>query len=412
MERMALPLPDKPSIAVLPFTNMSDDPQQEYFADGMTDDLITDLSKVSGLFIIARNSTFSYKGKSVKTRQVAEELGVRYVLEGSVRRAGDRVRINAQLIDALTGGHLWAERYDRNLRDIFALQDEVVKEVVSALAVTLKSGEQNRLRQKYALSPESYDLFSHARVMLSTYTSSNDRLLNARELFERVIEQSPSFPGGYAGLSETFSIAVLHGFSRSPLEDANEAFRWAQRAWEIDKEFGMSAAAMANAFQITGHSAKAIATLENMLISAASNAEAHAQLGRFLMWAGRADEAIAPIKTATRLNPEFGSPYLNYLGLVNFTLGKYEAVISAFEKNSSRGGPIDDAGLAAWATGYNELGRSEEAAMVANRLFEKYPGFHLRSFWLLRQYVKPEDRERLTEIFKRADLPEDRPWTR
>ena len=160
---MAFPLPDKPSIAVLPFANMSDDPDQEYFAQGITDDLITDLSNVSGLFVISRNSTFGYKDKAVKIRQVAEELGVRYVLEGSVRRVGDEVRINAQLIDALTGGHVWADRYDRNLEDIFAIQDEVVDEVVSALSVELESGEQNRLNRTYALSPESYDLFLRAR---------------------------------------------------------------------------------------------------------------------------------------------------------------------------------------------------------------------------------------------------------
>jgi TolB-like protein/class 3 adenylate cyclase len=142
MERMAFPLPDKPSIAVLPFTNMSDNPGQEYFADGMTEDLITDLSKVSGLFVIARNSSFGYKGKSPKVRQVAEDLGVRYVLEGSVRRVGDEVRINAQLIDATTGGHLWAERYDGSLADIFALQDKVLREIVGALALNLTENEE------------------------------------------------------------------------------------------------------------------------------------------------------------------------------------------------------------------------------------------------------------------------------
>ncbi len=142
VERMAFPLPDKPSIAVLPFTNLSDDPSQAYFADGMAEDLITDLSKISGLFVIARNSSFSYKGQQVKVRQVAEELGVRYVLEGSVRRVGDQVRINAQLIDATTGGHVWANRFDRDFRDIFKLQDEVISDIVSALAVELTDKEK------------------------------------------------------------------------------------------------------------------------------------------------------------------------------------------------------------------------------------------------------------------------------
>ena len=142
VERMAFPLPDKPSIAVLPFTNISDDPKQEYFADGMTEDLITDISKVSGLFVIARNSVFTYKGKAVKIHQVAEELGVRYVMEGSVRRVGNQVRINAQLIDATTGGHVWAERYDGSLQDIFALQDQVTRHIVAALKVSLTDEEE------------------------------------------------------------------------------------------------------------------------------------------------------------------------------------------------------------------------------------------------------------------------------
>jgi TolB-like protein/class 3 adenylate cyclase len=159
VERMALPLPDKPSIAVLPFANMGGDPEQEYFSDGMTEDLITDLSKISSLFVIARNSSFSYKGKQVKVREVAEELGVRYVLEGSVRRAGDEIRINAQLIDATTGGHLWAERYDGSVSDVFALQDKVTRQIVTALAVSLTADEQVERVQTETENAAAYDAF-------------------------------------------------------------------------------------------------------------------------------------------------------------------------------------------------------------------------------------------------------------
>ena len=409
---MAYPLPDKPSIAVLPFVNMSDDPNQEYFAQGMTDDLITDLSKVSGLFVISRNSTFAYKDRAVKIRQVAEELGVRFVLEGSVRRVGDEVRINVQLIDALTGGHVWAERYDRNLRDIFALQDEVVDKVVSALSVELESGEQDRLHRTYALTAESYDLFLHARTMLPTYMTDRGHLLRARQLFERIVEQAGGFSGGYAGLSQTYSLAVMRGYSSTPIEEANEALKLAQKAWDIDADFEMAGVAMANAQKITGQSEDAIATLEKMLKSAPSNADAHAQRGRLLIWAGRAKEAIDPINTAVRLNPDFGSPYLIDLGLANFSSGDYEAAIAAFEKNHARGGPIDDAGLAVWTASNNELGRSNEAAEILDRLFDSHPDFHLRSFWLMRLYERPEDRTRLNDIFQRANIPMDRPYTR
>ncbi len=174
----------------------------------------------------------------------------------------------------------------------------------------------------------------------------------------------------------------------------------------------MSQAAMASAFHVTGQTDKAIMILDKMLMSAPSNADAHALLGNFLVWAGRAEEAIDPINTAIRLNPEFGSPYRMYLGIANFTLGKYEAVIATLEENSIRGGPINDAGLAVWATAYNELARSDEGGQVLDRLFDSYPAIHLRSFWLLRQYVRPEDRDRLADIFEQAGLPQDRPYTR
>jgi len=411
-ERMAFPLPKKPSIAVLPFENMSGNPEQDYFAEGLTSDLITDLSNVSGLFVIARNSTANYTDNSVNIGQVAEELGVRYILEGSVRHEGDKVRINTQLIDALTGSTQWAERYDGNLGDIFSLQDEIAKKVVLALSVKLKPGESYRLDEIYGLSPESYTLFLNAETLLSTYATDIDHLLKSRELFERVVEQAHNFPGGYAGLSRTYSIAVMGGYSPSPVEEAKEALRWARKAWEIDEQLEMSQVAMASAFHVTGKTDKAIRILDKTLVSAPSNADAHALLGNLLVWAGRAEEAIDPINTAIRLNPEFGSPYRTYLGIANFTLGKYEAVIATLEENSFRGGPISDGGFAVWAAAYNELGRSDEAAKVLDRLFDSYPGFHLRSFWLLRQFVRPEDRNRLAEIFERADLPIDRPYTR
>ena len=197
VERMAHPLPDKPSIAVLPFTNMSDDPAQEYFADGMTEDLITDLSKVSGLFVIARNSVFTYKGKAVKVGQVAEELGVRYVLEGSVRRAGDQVRINAQLIDATTGGHLWAERYDGSLADIFGLQDKVTEKIVAALALNLTDSEQAQLRRKPTDNLEAYDFYLRAKQ--GAYSYDGDGLADALSLYEKALALDPKFADAYAG---------------------------------------------------------------------------------------------------------------------------------------------------------------------------------------------------------------------
>jgi len=191
IERMAFPLPDKPSLAVLPFTNMSDDAKQEYFVDGMTEDLITDLSKLSGLFVISRNSTFTYKGKAVEVRQVAEDLGVRYVLEGSVRRVGDQVRVNAQLVDATTGGQLWANRYDDQFDNIFALQDRMTKKIFAALAVNLSAAEQEKLGHKETYNIEAYDAFLKGWEHYRRWTPEDFRI--ALSFFQRAIELDPQY---------------------------------------------------------------------------------------------------------------------------------------------------------------------------------------------------------------------------
>ncbi|UCE52110.1 MAG: adenylate/guanylate cyclase domain-containing protein, partial [Desulfobacterales bacterium] len=202
VEKMAFPLPGKPSIAVLPFVNLSDDPKQEYFADGMTDDLITDLSKISGLFVIARNSTFTYKGKPVKIRQVAEELGVRYVLEGSIRRAADRVRINTQLIDATSGGHLWAERYDGHIGDIFGLQDKITQKIVAALALKLTVGEQEYVVRKETDNIAAYDAFLKGWEHYRRFTP--DDFAKACSYFEKVLEFDPDYGRAHAALAQTY----------------------------------------------------------------------------------------------------------------------------------------------------------------------------------------------------------------
>src|SRR5499433_622484 len=192
-------VPQKPSIAVLPFTNMSGDAEQEYFSDGMTEDLITDLSKVSALFVIARNSSFAYKGRAIKVQEIGRDLGVRFVLEGSIRKSGNRVRIAAQLIDAESGGHLWAGRFDRDLTDIFATQDEVVEKIVGALAVTLTQGEERRLRRRGTASVEAYETWLRARESLSR--STREGVAQARAIHLRAIELDPNFAAPHAGLS-------------------------------------------------------------------------------------------------------------------------------------------------------------------------------------------------------------------
>jgi TolB-like protein len=233
VEKMAYPLPDKPSIAVLPFTNLSGDPDQEYFSDGMTEELITALSKVPYMFVIARNSTFSYKGKSVKIRQVAEELGVRYVLEGSFRKIGDKVRVAAQLIDAIKGHHLWAERYERELKDIFALQDEMTIKILGALEVRLTEGEQATTRRKGTDNLEAY-LKALQAVEFGERCTKDDNLL-ARQMAEEAIALDPEYARPYRILAIINVTDIAYGASKSPKKSMERALEMAQKAISLDE---------------------------------------------------------------------------------------------------------------------------------------------------------------------------------
>ena len=231
--KMAYPLPDKPSIAVLPFVNMSEDPKQEFFSDGMTEEIITSLSKVPYLFVIALNSTFSYKGKPVKIRQVAEELGVRYMLEGSVRRADSRLRINAQLIDATTGGHLWAERYERELKDIFALQDEITRKILVALEVRLTSGEQATIRGKGTDNLEAYLKVLQAIEHLRR--TSKEGVSLARQLAEEAIALDPEYARPYRIVATCHITDIFWGLSKSRKKSMEQAVEMAQKAISLDE---------------------------------------------------------------------------------------------------------------------------------------------------------------------------------
>ncbi len=402
--KMAFALPDKPSIAVLPFTNMSGDKEQEYFADGLTEDIITDLSKVSGLFVIARNSTFTYKGKAVKVRQVAEDLGVRYVLEGSVRRSDDRVRINVQLIDAVKGNHVWAERYDREIKDVFAVQSDVTRRVVSELAVTLKADEQERLYRRHTDNLEAYETFLRARLLRSA-TKEND--LRAKRLFERVVELDPNFAGGYAGLSYIYARAVRLGFSKSRKKDIERAYEFAQRAVAIDEKFGWSLSALGGAYLAKREFDKAVATMQEAVRIQPSDADAYTFLGLFLHWAGSGDEAIGALKTALRLNPKPRTrrPYI-FLGLAYFTAGRYKDSITLLERYYpyfSRRGHVALGFLAAAHAG---AGNVERAREVVKAYLKKKPRLTISKYPLLRNYKRKQDKERFTNLLRKAGMPE------
>jgi len=370
---MAFPLPDKPSIAVLPFTNMSDDASQEYFADGMTDDLITDLSKVSGLFVIARNSVFTYKGRAVKVRQVAEELGVRYVLEGSVRRVGDQVRINAQLIDATTGGHIWADRYDGSLSDIFGLQDKVTREVVAALAVTLTSGEQAERAQPETDSAEAYDAFlrgwSHYR------RSTPDDYAKAIPYFEKAIELDPDYSRAYAALAALYWAVIDKGDSTgtsvwaATLGISNtESIRREQRNLQeaMKNPVALAHRVASGRLSHQGQHEAAVVEAGRAIALDPNDPVAHEAMAIVLVYAGRPVEAAESITQAMRLDPQLAHEYLFWLGLAQFGMERYEDAAETLTR-AAQSNPDDDRSLIVLAATYGQLGRVQEAKSAVDK---------------------------------------------
>ncbi len=368
-ERTAAPLPEQPSIAVLPFQNLSDDPKQEYFSDGITNDIMTDLSKFSNLFVIASNSVFTYKGTPVKVKEVGRDLGVQYVLEGSVQKVAGRVRINVQLIDATTSYHLWAERYDRDLTDIFAVQDEITQAIVTALEVTLTEDEEERVARRYTDVLEAYDLYLRGR----TYLRGTKRThLQARKLFEKAIRLDPNFAAAYADKSMTYFSNFIMPMSRDPkvLEAALET---AKRSVALDDSLPLAHARLGWAYLATMRHEEAIAEGRRAIALDPNNADSLAQLGNILNWAGQPEEGIRFIKKAMRLNPRYPFNYLFYLGHAYYLLRQHEEAIALMNRVVTRAPnflPVHRH----LAILYQELGREEEARAAVAEVLRIFPG--------------------------------------
>jgi len=400
---MAFPLPDKPSIAVLPFANMSDDPEQEYFVDGMTEDLITDLARVSGLFVIARNSMFTYKGRAVKVREVAEELGVRYVLEGSARRLGERVRINAQLIDATTGGHLWAERFDRDLKDIFAMQDEVVGRIVTALEVHLTEGERRSLAHQYTNSVQAYDvLLQGIREFARRSKEGND---NARTLFAKAIELDPEFVHPYDYLAWAHVRDFVDGWSESGDRSLEQAHGLVRKATALDDTLALTHFVMSQVQLYSNEHDNALAAIEKALALDPNFANGYAVLTRVLHFSGSPDAGLEPMKTAMRLNPGEPLGYLMILGNTYFTLGRYEDAADIMEKAIARNPSAQRPHMWLAAT-YTQLGLVDEAAWETEELLSLDPDFSLRHIVKGLPFKNPAHLETVVGALRKAGLPE------
>jgi len=390
---------------VLPFTNMSADPEQEYFSDGITEDLTTALAGTPLLFVISRNSAFTYKGKAVKVEDVGRELGVRYVLEGSVRKAGDRVRITAQLIDAITGGHLWSRRYDRDLSDIFALQSEIAEEILVAVGVEIGAAEAQRLARKPTESLTAVDAMWKGSYHLNRLTRKDNE--EAVLLFERAIELDPSFAIAHAFLGTAYGVRRAAGWS----SDANlldRAEELGRRAIELDPSgaFGYDTIAWVNLYR--GNTAEALAAAERAIERAPNYEFAHAARGLALAADGRFLEATRSIRQALRLNPRAPTALLVSVAWVNYLVGRREEAVEMWERVREASPDLIGA-LIPLAAHYEQEGQHDRASGVVEEILrvradytvqedlDRLPG--------LKRAVGSEEFAQFTDALRKAGLP-------
>jgi adenylate cyclase len=396
----ALPLPDKPSIAVLPFANMSGDPEQEFFADGIAEDIITALSRYPSLFVIARNSCFTYKGRPVDVKQVGRELGVRYVLEGSLRKSGNRIRVTAQLVEADTGKHVWAERYDRDLADVFALQDEITEAVTIAIAPAIADAEQHRAMRKPPGSLDAWAAYQRGLWHLTKLNADDNEL--AQRFFQQAIELDPSFSGGYGGLARAQSLALdFHG--QGLPETLSSAETLARQAVALDGADAEAHSSLGHALRRHGDYEGGRAEAERALTISPNLAAAHAVLGQSLVFSGRLEEGVAALGTCIRLDPcapTLGS-VLNQIALGLYFSRKYEAAVEA-AKRAIRSYP-DFPNTYRWlAAALGQMGRTAEA----KEALEKAIAIAAGSFDMYVRgrvpWMRPEDHAHMLDGLRKA----------
>jgi adenylate cyclase len=402
-ERPALPLPDRPSLAVLPFENLSGDPEQSYFVDGMVEDIIAGLSRIKGMFVVARNSSFTYKGEAVDVKRVGRELGVRYLLQGSLRKGGSRVRISVQMIEAETGGHLWAERYDRPLDDIFALQDEITLSVVGAIEPSLRRAEVERVKRMRPDSLDAYDLVLRAQP--DVYSGMPERVTKALVLLERALALDPTY-----ALAHAFAAMCHHClFLRAGLHEENRAasMRHAQAAIVHGQDDALTLTFAGFSIGMDGHDhAAAFAAFEAALAVSPSSALSYILGSVILAWTGEAERAIEWGERAMRLSPfdPWAFAAFHSLTLGHFHRGRYEEAANAAHK-AVQSNPAHSISYMLLAASLAKLGRLEEAKAAAARVLELQPAFQYS-----RQFsgvdCAPALAASLSEALRATGLPE------
>jgi adenylate cyclase len=402
----AAPLPDKPSIAVLPFANMSNDPEQDYFADGIAEDVITALSRYPSLFVIARNSSFSYKGRAVDVKQIGRELGVRYVLEGSLRKSGNRIRVTAQLVEADTGKHVWAERYDRDLSEIFALQDEITEAVTIAIAPAIADAERQRAMRKPPGSLDAWAAYQRGLWHFSKGTPDDNSL--AERFFQQAIDLDPNFAGGYTGLAFAQARAAGMYGRRSLSEIENPTFALARQAVSLDGNDAEAHTCLAEQLMRRGDYEGALAEAQLALAISPNLADACGILGAALMWSGQPREGRAALEKSITLDPRH--PNLN-LRLVDITIsyylsGEYNAAVEA-AKRGIRSFP-DHSNQYRWlAAALGQTGRVEEAKEVLAKAMAMAPAAFDMFVRRRVPWHRPEDHAHMLEGLRKAGLPDE-----
>ena len=395
------PVPKKPSIAVLAFNNMSGDAEQEYFSDGISEDIITDLSRLSNLHVVARNSSFAYKKTAASVPEMAKALGVRYVLEGSVRKAGNRVRVTAQLIDSTSGGHIWASRFDRELDDIFTLQDELTKEIVSALKCKLTIGEQDRLTPRREVNVQAFELFLRGREQ--AWTATRTGAIAARGLLERAIAIDPDYAAAHAVVAMTHVLDYANGFSSDPEQSLRIGLELAEQAVRMDDADPVGHFALGAAYMWNKELDRAQAQAERSLILSPNSADGLRMTAHIQIFSGDPAGALESLDAYMKRDPHYPDMALQLVADARFQLGQYKEAIEAIEQRLVRN-PHSETAFALLASCYGHLGRPEECQKAWEEALRINPAFSMARRRRVLPFRKPEDFERRVEGLRKGGL--------
>ncbi|MBT8433656.1 MAG: hypothetical protein KJN95_03285 [Gammaproteobacteria bacterium] len=394
---------EKPSIAILPFDNMSGDPDQEYFADGITEDLTTDLSRISGLFVVARNSAFSYKGRSIDVRTVAEELGVRFVLEGSIRRANDQIRINAQLVDGSSGGHIWAERFDGTMADVFALQDDVNRKIVTALEVSLTAADEARFDLVETTVPEAYDLLLRGVEIYNRF--NREAIIESRDLFIRAAELDPNYARAWANIALTHATEVNFFWSDNPEESIRRGLEIAEKALQLDQSIPQIYLTRSILYLSQRQHQTALEAAKRTIEVHPNYVDGHATLAFISSYSGEYKQALEALRRARQINPRGTGIYLAIEGRVLFLAKRYDEALTLLEESVDRNPGFDSTHLNLAAT-YAMLDRLDDATWSVDEALAISPNISLSQIRAKTLYLHQADIDHLIDALRKAGVPE------